>query len=54
MSGILAVALAIDEENNREYIDWVIDRMKQTISAFGADGASHEGVGYWQYGFSHT
>jgi hypothetical protein len=32
------------------WIGLPLDKFKRTMEALGGDGASHEGVGYWQYG----
>ncbi len=50
--GLVAAGLAtfdeIDEAN--AWIAMMLDKFQRSIKALGPDGASHEGVGYWEYG----
>ena len=39
-----------------EASDWIglpLARFRETMAALGPDGASHEGVGYWEYGVEY-
>ena len=52
-TGMAMMSIALYDkapEVYRRYINAVIERYMATRDALGNDGASHEGVGYWQYG----
>ena len=36
------------------WIGLPLDKFQRTMAALGADGASHEGVGYWEYGVEYN
>lgn len=50
--GLSAAGLALfDEvEQARLWVGLASDKFRRTMDALGPDGASHEGVGYWEYG----
>lgn len=35
------------------WLGFALDKFRRTMDALGADGASHEGVGYWEYGVEY-
>ena len=35
------------------WIGLPLDKFRRTMAALGPDGASHEGVGYWEYGVEY-
>jgi len=51
-TGLGTAGLAIFDEHEpaRRWVALVADKMKRITEAYGPDGASHEGVGYWSYG----
>lgn len=53
--GLAVAGLAIfDEEKDAElWVGFALDRFRRTMDALGDDGASHEGVGYWEYGVEY-
>jgi hypothetical protein len=55
MCGVAVAGLALfDEvEDASLWIGLSLDKFKKTLSALGNDGASHEGVEYWDYGVEH-
>jgi hypothetical protein len=55
LSGLGAAGLAIfDEEDDAQlWIGMALQKFGRTMEILGPDGASHEGVGYWQYGAEH-
>jgi hypothetical protein len=50
-----AAGLAIwdEEKGAAPWIGFALDALKRTTAALGDDGASHEGVGYWEYGVEY-
>jgi hypothetical protein len=50
--GLSAAGFALfdEEEQARWWIGLALDKLRRTMDALGSDGASHEGVGYWEYG----
>ena len=53
--GLATAGLAMWEEAP-ETIPWLslcLSKFQRTFEALGSDGASHEGVGYWDYGVEH-
>lgn len=52
ITGMAAAGFAlfgeVDAASN--WIALPLDKFKRTMAALGPDGASHEGVGYWEYG----
>ena len=54
-NGLAAAALAIHDEvpAARSWIAMTLDKWRRTHAALGADGASHEGAGYWSYGVEY-
>jgi len=50
--GVGAAGLALFDEvpPARMWIGLALDKFRRTMDALGPDGASHEGVGYWEYG----
>jgi hypothetical protein len=55
ISGLGAAGLAIfDEVDDASlWIGMAIQKLGTVSDALGSDGASHEGVGYWEYGAEH-
>lgn len=53
--GMAAAGLALFDEvdNALEWIGLPLDKFQKTMKALGEDGASHEGVGYWEYGVEY-
>jgi len=35
------------------WVGFALDKFRQSVDALGPDGASHEGVGYWEYGVEY-
>ncbi|MGE5294307.1 MAG: heparinase II/III family protein, partial [Solirubrobacterales bacterium] len=53
--GLAAAGLAVFEETDDALL-WVgmsLQKLETTLDVLGPDGASHEGVGYWEYGAEH-
>jgi hypothetical protein len=48
--GAAGFALFDEVEQARMWIGLASDKFRRTMDALGPDGASHEGVGYWEYG----
>ena len=55
ISGMAVAGLALfDEVDEAEcWIGLPLDKFRRTMAALGPDGASHEGVGYWEYGVEY-
>ncbi|MCB1127146.1 MAG: heparinase II/III family protein, partial [Verrucomicrobiae bacterium] len=55
LTGMAAAGFALfDEvEDAGMWIGLSLAKFEQTMNALGADGASHEGVGYWEYGVEY-
>lgn len=53
--GLGAAGLAVFEETEDAplWIGMAIRKLETTLETLGPDGASHEGVGYWEYGAEH-
>jgi hypothetical protein len=53
--GLSVAGLAVfDEVEDAElWIGLALDKFRRTTDALGPDGASHEGVGYWEYGVEY-
>ncbi|MHB8898037.1 MAG: DUF4962 domain-containing protein [Thermoguttaceae bacterium] len=47
----LAVFDEVDDANL--WIGFGLDKFRRSVDALGPDGASHEGVGYWEYGVEY-
>jgi len=54
-AGLAVAGLALYDElpAARRWIGLALDKFAQTMEYLGPDGASHEGVGYWQYGVEY-
>lgn len=54
-AGALGAILATEPsvQTRAKAVDWAVANMKVFLSGFGPDGYCSEGVGYWNYGFSH-
>ena len=53
--GLSAVGLALFDETDDAAL-WIglpLQKFQKTMSVLGPDGASHEGVGYWEYGVEY-
>jgi hypothetical protein len=53
--GMAAAGLALFDEVD-DGLCWIglpVDKFRRSAAAFGPDGASHEGVGYWEYGVEY-
>ena len=50
-----AVGLALFDEVDDAacWIGLPLDKLRRTMDVLGPDGASHEGVGYWEYGVEY-
>lgn len=50
--GLAAAGFALfdEDEEARLWIGLALDKFRRTMEVLGPDGASHEGVGYWEYG----
>ncbi len=48
--GTAGLALFDEVDEARLWIGLAVDKFQRTMAALGPDGASHEGVGYWEYG----
>ncbi len=50
--GVGAAGFALFDEvpQARQWIGLALDKFRRTMDVLGPDGASHEGVGYWEYG----
>ena len=50
--GLSAAGFALFDEDQqaRMWIGLALDKFQRTMETLGPDGASHEGVGYWEYG----
>jgi hypothetical protein len=55
ITGMSAAGFALfDEVNDADcWIGLTLDKYRHTMAALGPDGASHEGVGYWEYGVEY-
>ena len=53
--GLSVAGLAVfDEVEDADmWIGFALDKFRRTMDALGPDGASHEGVGYWEYGVEY-
>ena len=53
--GLSVAGLAVfDEVEDAElWLGFALDKFRRTMEALGSDGASHEGVGYWEYGVEY-
>ena len=53
--GLAGAGLALFDENKDAnlWIGFSLDKFRKTMVALGPDGASHEGVGYWEYGVEY-
>ena len=51
------IGALLTQEPSRETramaVDWAVKNMEVFLSGFGEDGYCSEGIGYWNYGFSH-
>ena len=61
LTGLAAASAAIYGDTGapsnstiQTWINLTLSEMSKTMSALGSDGASQEGVGYWEYGASFT
>jgi hypothetical protein len=55
VSGMAVAGFALFDEVDDAtcWIGLPLDRFRRTMEALGPDGASHEGVGYWEYGVEY-
>lgn len=55
ITGLAAAGLTLDDEleDASSWVGLALDKYRRTMEALGPDGASHEGVGYWQYGVEY-
>jgi hypothetical protein len=53
--GLAAAGFAVfDEVEDAElWLGLALEKFRRTMEALGSDGASHEGVGYWEYGVEY-
>lgn len=47
---VAGLALFDEVEDAAMWMGLPLDKFQRTMAALGSDGASHEGVGYWEYG----
>jgi len=47
---VAGLALFDEVDDASSWIGLPLEKFERTMSALGPDGASHEGVGYWEYG----
>ncbi len=55
ITGLAVAGLALFDEVE-EASGWIglpLEKFRETMAALGPDGASHEGVGYWEYGVEY-
>ena len=54
-SGMAVAGFALFDEVGDAacWIGLPLDKFRRTMTALGSDGASHEGVGYWEYGVEY-
>ena len=54
-TGLAAAGFAVFDEYDEanRWFGFALNRFKRTMQSLGADGASHEGVGYWEYGVEY-
>ena len=55
ISGMAVAGMAMFDEVD-DAAGWIglpLEKFQRTMAALGPDGASHEGVGYWEYGAEH-
>jgi len=50
---VAGVALFDEVEDAAMWVGLPLDKFRRTMAALGTDGASHEGVGYWEYGVEY-
>ena len=50
---IAGLAVFDEVEDANLWIGFALDKFRRSVDALGPDGASHEGVGYWQYGVEY-
>ena len=50
---IAGLAVLDEVEDANLWIGFALDKFQQSVDALGPDGASHEGVGYWEYGVEY-
>jgi len=55
ITGMAASGIALFDEVDDAacWIGLPLDKYRRTMAALGPDGASHEGVGYWEYGVEY-
>lgn len=53
--GLAVAGLAVHDEapETAAWVALALERLRESVATFGPDGASHEGVGYWEYGVEH-
>jgi len=51
--GTCGLAFYGEEDDAGKWIKTILEKFKTSISSFGDDGASHEGVSYWAYGVEY-
>jgi hypothetical protein len=53
--GLSVAGMAVfDEVEDADlWIGFALDKFRRSVDALGPDGASHEGVGYWEYGVEY-
>lgn len=54
-TGMAVAGLALFDEvdDAQMWVGLPLDKFRRTMTALGPDGASHEGVGYWEYGVEY-
>jgi hypothetical protein len=56
IAGMAVSGLALFDEVDDAacWIGLPLEKFRRTMDSLGPDGASHEGVGYWEYGVEHA
>ena len=49
----MGLALFDEVDDAACWIGLPLDKLRRTMDVLGPDGASHEGVGYWEYGVEY-
>ena len=50
---VAGMAISDDVKGTGKWVGFTLDVWRRTHEALGSDGASHEGVGYWDYGVEY-
>ena len=50
---VSGLAVFDEVEDADLWIGFALDKFRRSVDVLGPDGASHEGVGYWEYGVEY-